>query len=131
MLSRYCVIYNLNQGRPECYLAFLAEPECHNHGSRRWPSVGDTGGFFVFLYFHFLSAVTETYIRWKKSQQVCHTPRQRWGRDTGYCRLLDKVSPSQWVAIGVLGSLLFGLLTYLTNLYFKIREDRRKAARGE
>ncbi|EOS8677684.1 phage holin, partial [Shigella dysenteriae] len=28
-------------------------------------------------------------------------------------------------------SLLFGLLTYLTNLYFKIREDRRKAAWGE
>ncbi|EEC8868601.1 holin, partial [Escherichia coli] len=26
---------------------------------------------------------------------------------------------------------LFGLLTYLTNLYFKIREDRRKVARGE
>ncbi|ENC0822609.1 holin, partial [Escherichia coli] len=26
---------------------------------------------------------------------------------------------------------LFGLLTYLTNLYFKIREDRRKAARGD
>ncbi|ERC31447.1 lysis S family protein, partial [Escherichia coli B7-1] len=26
-------------------------------------------------------------------------------------QLLDKVSPSQWVAIGVLGSLLFGLLT--------------------
>ncbi|EEC8189634.1 phage lysis protein EssD, partial [Escherichia coli] len=25
----------------------------------------------------------------------------------------------------------FGLLTYLTNLYFKIKEDRRKAARGE
>ncbi|EFZ9088486.1 holin, partial [Escherichia coli] len=23
------------------------------------------------------------------------------------------------------------LLTYLTNLYFKIREDRRKAARGK
>ncbi|WP_096936552.1 class II holin family protein [Escherichia coli] len=46
-------------------------------------------------------------------------------------QLLDKVSPSQWVAIGVLGSLLFGLLTYLTNLYFKIREDRRKVARGE
>ncbi|EFH9561250.1 holin, partial [Shigella flexneri] len=23
------------------------------------------------------------------------------------------------------------LLTYLTNLYFKIREDKRKAARGE
>ncbi|WDB61970.1 class II holin family protein [Escherichia albertii] len=41
---------------------------------------------------------------------------------TGYwlLQLLDKVSPSQWVAIGVLGSLVFGLLTYLTNLYFKI-----------
>ncbi|EEC8230956.1 phage lysis protein EssD, partial [Escherichia coli] len=26
---------------------------------------------------------------------------------------------------------LFGLLTYLTNLYFKIKEDKRKAARGE
>ncbi|EGQ4877443.1 holin [Escherichia coli] len=47
---------------------------------------------------------------------------------TGYwfLQLLDRVSPSQWAAIGV-----FGLLTYLTNLYFKIREDRRKAARGE
>ena len=52
---------------------------------------------------------------------------------TGYwfLQLLDRVSPSQWAAIGVLGSLLFGLLTYLTNLYIKIREDRRKAARGE
>ena len=46
-------------------------------------------------------------------------------------QLLDKVSPSQWVAIGGLGSRLFGLLTYLTNLYFKIREDRRKTARGD
>ncbi|HBM8700620.1 phage holin, partial [Escherichia coli] len=27
--------------------------------------------------------------------------------------------------------LVFGMLTYLTNLYFKIKEDRRKAARGE
>ncbi|EZC85524.1 holin [Escherichia coli O157:H7 str. K5602] len=35
---------------------------------------------------------------------------------TGYwfLQLLDRVSPSQWAAIGVLGSLLFGLLTYLT-----------------
>ncbi|EFW9199675.1 holin, partial [Shigella flexneri] len=34
---------------------------------------------------------------------------------TGYwfLQLLDRFSPSQWVAIGVLGSLLFGLLTYL------------------
>ena len=46
-------------------------------------------------------------------------------------QLLDKVSPSQWAAICVLGSLVFGLLTYLTNLFFKIKEDRRKAARGE
>ncbi len=52
---------------------------------------------------------------------------------TGYWlfQLLDNVTPSQWTAIGVLGSLLFGLLTYLTNLYFRIKEDRRKAARGE
>ena len=48
-----------------------------------------------------------------------------------FLQLLDKVTPSQWAAIGVLGSLVFGMLTYLTNLYFKIKEDRRKAARGE
>ena len=42
-------------------------------------------------------------------------------------QLLDQVSPSQWAAIGVLASIVFGLLTYLTNLYFKIKEDRRKA----
>ncbi|MFP1453610.1 class II holin family protein [Escherichia coli] len=45
-----------------------------------------------------------------------------------FLQLLDKVTP--WAAIGVLGSLVFGLLTYLTNLYFKIK-DKRKAARGE
>ncbi|TNT44773.1 phage holin, partial [Escherichia coli] len=39
--------------------------------------------------------------------------------------------PSQLAAIGVLGSVVSGLLKYLTNLYFKIKEDRRKAARGE
>ena len=48
-----------------------------------------------------------------------------------FLQLLDRVTPSQWAAIGVLGSLVFGLLTYLTNLYFKIKEDKRKAARGE
>ncbi|HBS2773087.1 TPA: class II holin family protein [Klebsiella quasipneumoniae subsp. similipneumoniae] len=42
-------------------------------------------------------------------------------------QLLDKVTPSQWAAIGVLASIVFGLLTYLTNLYFKIKDDRRKA----
>ncbi|EFZ5415427.1 hypothetical protein BL464_004105, partial [Shigella boydii] len=31
----------------------------------------------------------------------------------------DRVSPSQWAAIGVLGSLLFGLLTYLTEVVNK------------
>ncbi|CSO53810.1 lysis protein S [Shigella sonnei] len=36
-----------------------------------------------------------------------------------FLQWLDQVSPSQWAAIGVLGSLLLGLLTYLTNLYFK------------
>ncbi|EKZ6287122.1 class II holin family protein [Klebsiella aerogenes] len=46
-------------------------------------------------------------------------------------QLLDKVSPSQWAAIGVLASMVFGLLTYLTNLYFKIKDDRRKAREYE
>lgn len=46
-------------------------------------------------------------------------------------QLLDGYTPEQWAAIGVIGSLCFGLLTYLTSLYFKIKEDRRKAARGE
>ena len=45
--------------------------------------------------------------------------------------LLDGYTPEQWAAIGVMGSLMFGLLTFLANLYFKIKEDRRKAARGE
>ncbi|HFP1434232.1 TPA: class II holin family protein, partial [Escherichia coli] len=48
-----------------------------------------------------------------------------------FLQWLDQVSPSQWAAIGVLGSLALGFLTYLTNLYFKIKEDRRKAARRE
>lgn len=34
-------------------------------------------------------------------------------------QVLDRVSPSQWAAIGVLGSLLFGLLTYLTTFISK------------
>ncbi|AFR03271.1 MULTISPECIES: class II holin family protein [Pectobacterium] len=53
------------------------------------------------------------------------------GASSGYwmLQLLDTVSPTQWAAIGVLGSLVFGLLTFLVNLHFKIKEDRRKAAR--
>jgi lipid-A-disaccharide synthase-like uncharacterized protein len=46
-------------------------------------------------------------------------------------RLFEGYSPEQWAAIGVIGNLLFGLLTFVTNLYFQIKADRRKAARGE
>ncbi|EHW27574.1 lysis S family protein [Escherichia coli DEC8D] len=74
--------------------------------------------------------MTETYIRWKNHNR-CVIHHVSGGTGYWLLQLLDKVSPSQWVAIGVLGSLLFGLLTYLTNLYFKIKEDKRKAARGE
>ncbi|EFJ8305430.1 hypothetical protein A7Y39_005079, partial [Escherichia coli] len=45
--------------------------------------------------------------------------------------LVSRIPGAVQAAIGVLGSLVFGLLTYLTNLYFKIKEDKRKAARGE
>lgn len=44
-------------------------------------------------------------------------------------QLLDGFSPEQWAAIGVLGSLFFGLATFLTNLYFKRKEDKRREAR--
>ena len=68
--------------------------------------------------------------RMEKSRRVLHTAHRE---GTGYwlLQLLDKASPSQWAAIGVLGSLMFGLLTWLTSLYFQIKADRRKAARGE
>lgn len=46
-------------------------------------------------------------------------------------RLLNGYTPEQWEAIGVLGSLAFAGITFLGNLCFKIREDRRKKARGE
>ncbi|WP_353647138.1 class II holin family protein [Escherichia coli] len=52
-------------------------------------------------------------------------------RATGSCSCWTGFPRLSGRSIGVLGSLLFGLLTYLTNLYFKIKEDRRKAARGE
>ncbi|MBX9344985.1 class II holin family protein [Morganella morganii] len=38
-------------------------------------------------------------------------------------QLLDGFSPEQWAAIGVLGSLLFA---FLTNLYFRHREYKRR-----
>lgn len=46
-------------------------------------------------------------------------------------QLLNGYTPEQWAAIGVLGSLAFAALTFLTNFYFRFKEDRRKEARGE
>lgn len=39
--------------------------------------------------------------------------------------VLNAYSPEQWNAIGVLVGIIVAVLTYLTNLYFKIREDQR------
>ena len=39
--------------------------------------------------------------------------------------MLNAYSPEQWNAIGVLVGIIVAVLTYLTNLYFKIREDNR------
>lgn len=44
----------------------------------------------------------------------------------GVAQFLDRFSPEQWAAIGVLGGLFFAFLTWSMNLYFKLREDRRK-----
>lgn len=46
-----------------------------------------------------------------------------------FTRLLDGYSPEQWAAIGVLGG-LFSPSSRLMNLYFKIREDRRRERMG-
>lgn len=40
--------------------------------------------------------------------------------------VLNAYSPEQWNAIGVLVGIIVAVLTYLTNLYFKIREDNRR-----
>lgn len=45
--------------------------------------------------------------------------------------LLNTFSPDQWNAIGVLAGISVAILTYMTNLYFKIKENRRKELRGE
>jgi hypothetical protein len=46
--------------------------------------------------------------------------------------MLNAYSPEQWNAIGVLVGIIVAVLTYLTNLYFKIREDnRRRRSRHE
>lgn len=39
--------------------------------------------------------------------------------------MLNAYSPEQWNAIGVLVGIIVAVLTYLTNLYFKVREDNR------
>ncbi|OVE19979.1 holin, partial [Escherichia coli] len=51
---------------------------------------------------------------------------------TGYwlLQLLDKVSPSQWVAIGVLGRLPFWRLTFLANHVFQYKKSRRTGGAG-
>lgn len=41
--------------------------------------------------------------------------------------MLNTFSPEQWNAIGVLVGIIIAVLTYLTNLYFKIREDNRRS----
>lgn len=41
--------------------------------------------------------------------------------------MLNAYSPEQWNAIGVLVGIVIAVLTYLTNLYFKIREDNRRS----
>ena len=46
--------------------------------------------------------------------------------------MLNAYSPEQWNAIGVLVGIIVAVLTYLTNLYFKIREDNgRSRSRDE
>ncbi len=40
--------------------------------------------------------------------------------------ILNAYSPEQWNAIGVLVGIVVAVLTYLTNLYFKIRESNRR-----
>jgi len=41
--------------------------------------------------------------------------------------ILNAYSPDQWNAIDVLVGIVIAVLTYLTNLYFKIREDNQRS----
>lgn len=46
--------------------------------------------------------------------------------------MLNAYSPEQWNAIGVLVGIIIAVMTYLTNIYFKIREyNRRSRSRHE
>ena len=41
--------------------------------------------------------------------------------------MLNAYSPEQWNAIGVLVGIIVAVLTYLADLYCKIREDNRRS----
>jgi len=43
-------------------------------------------------------------------------------------RLLNSFTADQWIGIGVIGSLFFTALTWLTNILFKLRADKAKQA---
>ena len=45
--------------------------------------------------------------------------------------MLKAYSPEQWNAIVVLVGIIIAVLTYLTNLYFKIREDNHRNRRRD
>ncbi len=47
-----------------------------------------------------------------------------------FLQWLDQVSPSQWAAIGVLGSLVLGFLTYLTNLCNSMTQNYELIVKG-
>ncbi|HEB4799244.1 TPA: lysis protein, partial [Yersinia enterocolitica] len=38
--------------------------------------------------------------------------------------VLSYFNPEQWNTIGVLGGIIIAIMTFLTNLVFKIRDDR-------
>ncbi|WP_342221211.1 phage holin [Candidatus Fukatsuia endosymbiont of Tuberolachnus salignus] len=41
--------------------------------------------------------------------------------------LLNIFSPEQWSILGVLAGLTIAIISYLTDLYFKIKKDRHKS----
>ncbi len=48
-----------------------------------------------------------------------------------FYRLLNSFSPDQWVAVGVLGSLLIALLTLTVNIGFKVWDRKHNFIRRE
>ncbi|ELD0485734.1 class II holin family protein [Escherichia coli] len=50
--------------------------------------------------------------------------------------LLDSFTHDEWAAIGILGGLFFGALTWITNIYFqhrrlKLEEQQRNGVKNE